>query len=105
MLFRSLKTCDDLWKSHIVELQDSISNQLLATSDHKSAVALYIQRSFQTWNSFWDRVNAEFLPRLLTFKLEQSSPEPTVHVNEEVYTLIMDRYMGTATATGSTGRH
>jgi preprotein translocase subunit SecA len=100
-----LKTCDDLWKAHIVELQDSISNQLLAVSDHKSAVALYIQRSFQTWDSFWDRVDAEFLPRLLTFKLGQSSPAPTVHVNQEVYTLITDRSVGMATAAGPTGRY
>jgi preprotein translocase subunit SecA len=100
-----LKTCDDLWKSHIVELQDSISNQLLAVSDHKSAVALYIQRSFQAWDTFWDRVDAEFLPRLLTFRLGQSSPAPTVHVNEEVYTLIRDRSVGMAPATGPTGRY
>ena len=100
-----LKTCDDLWKSHIVELQDSISNQMLAVSDHKSAVALYIQRSFQAWDTFWDRVDAEFLPRLLTFRLGQSSPAPTVHVNEEVYTLIRDRSVGMAPATGPTGRY
>jgi preprotein translocase subunit SecA len=98
-----LKTCDDLWKSHIVTLQDSISNQLLATSDHRSAVALYIRSSFQTWDGFWDRVNAEFLPRLLTFTYDTGDPLPSIQVNEEVQTLIADRSM--ATAAGSTGRN
>ena len=98
-----LKTCDDLWKSHIVTLQDSISNQLLATSDHRSAVALYIRSSFQTWDGFWDRVNAEFLPRLLTFTHDTGDPLPSIQVNEEVQTLIADRSM--ATAAGSTGRN
>ena len=100
-----LKACDELWKAHIVELQVSISNQLLASTDHKSAVALYIRRSFQEWRGFWDRVNAEFLSRLLTFPVSQgySHPTPTVQVNEEVQTLITDR--SGATAAGSTGRY
>lgn len=97
-----LKTCDDLWKSHIVALQDSISNQLLATSDHRSAVALYIQSSFQTWDGFWDRVNAEFLPRLLNYSQDTGNPLPSIQVNEEVQTLIADCSM--PTAAGSTGR-
>ncbi len=97
-----LKACDELWKAHIVELQDSISNQLLASTDHKSAVALYIRRSFEAWQGFWDRVNAEFISRLLTFPVSQgyARPTPTVQVNEEVQTLIADRSM--ATAAGST---
>ena len=98
-----LKTCDYLWKSHIVALQDSVSNQLLATSEHRSAVALYIRSSFQTWDTFWDRVNAEFLPRLLTFSRDIESPQPSILVNEEVQTLIADRSM--TTAAGSTGRN
>ena len=98
-----LKTCDDLWKSHIVALQDSISNQMLATSEHKSAVALYIRSSFQMWNGFWDRVNAEFLPRLLTFNQDTGSPLPSIQVNAEVRTIIADRSM--ATAAGLTGRN
>jgi preprotein translocase subunit SecA len=98
-----LKTCDDLWKSHIVSLQDSISNQLLATSEHRSAVALYIRSSFQTWDGFWDRVNAEFLPRLLTFSHDTGNPLPSIQVNEEVQTLIADRSM--TPAAGSTGRN
>ena len=98
-----LKTCDDLWKTHIVALQDSISNQLLATSEHRSAVALYIRSSFQTWDGFWDRVNAEFLPRLLKYSQGTGNPLPLIQVNEEVQTLIADRSM--ATAAGSTGRN
>ena len=98
-----LKTSDDLWKSHIVALQDSISNQMLATSEHRSAVALYIRSSFQMWDGVWDRVNAEFLPRLLTFNQDTGSPLPSIQVNAEVRTLIADRSM--ATAAGSTGRN
>ena len=84
-------------------LQDSISNQLLATSEHRSAVALYIRSSFQTWDGFWDRVNAEFLPRLLKYSQGTGDPLPLIQVNEEVQTLIADRSM--ATAAGSTGRN
>ena len=102
-----LKACDELWKAHIVELQDSISNQLLASTDHKSAVALYIQRSFQAWQGFWDRVNAEFIYRLLTFPITQGSacPTPTVRVNEEVQTLIGAGDLSLAGNSGSARRY
>ena len=90
-----LKACDEMWKAHIVELQDSISNQILASPDHKSAVALYIQRSFQAWQGFWDRVNAEFMSRLLTFPATKgyAPSTPTVQLNDEVQTLIGDRHL------------
>ena len=100
-----LKACDELWKAHLIELRDSISNQLLASTDHKSAVALYIQRSFHVRQGFWDRVNAEFLTRLLTFPVAQNHirSKPMVQLNEEVQTLITDRSL--ATEAGSTGRY
>ena len=100
-----LQACDEHWKAHIVELQDSISNQLLAATDHKSAVAQYIQRSFQAWQGFWDRVDADFLPRLLTFRVSQgyARSTPSIQVDQEVQTLIKSRSM--ATAAGSTGRY
>ena len=102
-----LKTCDELWKAHIVELQDSISNQLLASTEHKSAVAHYIQRSFQAWQGFWDRVNAQFMTRLLTFPVTQgyAPPTPTIQLNEEVQTLIGGRPMALAGDSASARRY
>ena len=93
-----LKACDEIWKAHIVELQDSISNQLLASTDHKSAVAHYIQHSFQAWQGFWERVNAEFMIRLFTFPAAKghAPSTPTVQLNDEVQTLIADRPMALA---------
>ena len=102
-----LKACDELWKAHIVELQDSISNQLLASTDHKSAVALYIQRSFQAWQGFWERVNAEFMFRLFTFPVAKGNGRSisTVQLNDEVQTLIADRPLTLAGDSGSTRRY
>ncbi|HIB13012.1 MAG TPA: hypothetical protein EYO17_14000 [Dehalococcoidia bacterium] len=102
-----LKACDELWKAHIVELQDSISNQILASPDHKSAVALYIRRSFQAWQGFWERVNAEFMSRLLTFPVTKgyAPSTPTVELNDEVQTLIAARPMAMAGDSETTRRY
>lgn len=102
-----LKACDEIWKAHIVELQDSISNQLLASTDHKSAVAHYIQHSFQAWQGFWERVNAEFMIRLFTFPVARGyvPSTPTVQLNDEVLTLIADRPIALAGDSGSTRRY
>jgi preprotein translocase subunit SecA len=102
-----LKACDEIWKAHIVELQDSISNQLLASTDHKSAVALYIQRSFQAWQGFWERVNAEFMFRLFAFPSAKgyALSTPKVQLNDDVQTLIADRPMALAGDSGSTRRN
>ena len=102
-----LKACDEIWKAHIVELQDSISNQLLASTDHKSAVALYIQRSFQAWQGFWERVNAEFMFRLFAFPWARgyALSTPKVQLNDDVQTLIADRPMALAGDSGSTRRN
>ena len=102
-----LQACDELWKAHIVELQDSISNQILASPDHKSAVALYIRRSFQAWQGFWERVNAEFMSRLLTFPVTKgyAPSTPTVELNDEVQTLIAARPMAMAGDSETTRRY
>ena len=85
-----LKTCDDLWKTHLIELQEAISNQMLSGHSHKSAVARYVGRSFKAWDDFMGRVNSDFLSRLLIFPIDgmdrQSSPPVQVH--EDIRTLI-----------------
>ena len=95
-----LQTCDELWRSHITELRDSISNQLLASPSHNSAVASYVQRSFEAWRGFWERVNAEFLSRLVTFPLNQidAGPPSQFQVSDEVEMLLAGRPMATTLA-------
>ena len=95
-----LDTCDDLWKSHMTGLQDSISNQLLSHAGHNSAVSHYVRRSFDAWSEFLERVNGEFLSRLVTFPIDQIEPRESaaVRVDEEVRMLIADRPMAMAVA-------
>jgi len=99
-----LQTADDLWCGHISELQESMSNQMLATTTHKSAVAHYIRQSFQAWGGFQERIISQFLSRLLTFPIDQPInpvnervPE-TFEVYDDVRTLIADRPTAAATA-------
>ena len=85
-----MKTCDDLWKTHLTELQESVSNQMLSSHSHKSAVALYVRRSFKAWDEFLERVKSEFLSRLLTFPINRMNRQPPqpVRVHEDVHALI-----------------
>ena len=85
-----LKTCDDLWKTHLTELQESVSNQMLSSHSHKSAVARYVKRSFKAWDEFLERVKSDFLSRLLTFPIDRMNRQPTqpVRVHEDVHALI-----------------
>jgi preprotein translocase subunit SecA len=92
-----LQTADDLWCGHINELRESISNQILATTTHKSAVAHYVSQSFQAWDGFRERIIARFLSRLLTFPINQlmnpnivRQPE-TVQATDDILMLIADR--------------
>ncbi len=71
-----LNTCDDLWKTHLIELQEAISNQMLSGRTHKSAVAIYVGRSFKAWDEFMGRVKSEFLSRLLTFPIDGMDRQP-----------------------------
>jgi preprotein translocase subunit SecA len=87
-----LQTGDDLWRSHINELQGFISNQVFGAASHKSAVARYVRRSFQAWGEFRERVIAEFLSRLLTLPIPRvdAQAQSTVQVNDDVRLLIAD---------------
>jgi preprotein translocase subunit SecA len=87
-----LQTGDDLWRSHISELQGLISNQMLGAASHKSAVAHYIRRCFQAWDGFRGQVIGEFLSRLLTLPIPRTDapPSPTIQVNDDVRVLIAD---------------
>ena len=71
-----LKTCDDLWKIHLIELQEAIPNQMLSGRTHKSAVAIYVGRSFKAWDEFMGRVKSDFLSRLLTFPVDGMDRQP-----------------------------
>ena len=96
-----LQTSDDLWKTHINELQDTISNQMLATTTHRSAVAHYIRQCFQAWNGFRERVISQFLSRLLTFPVILIDPRPseTFQVNDDVVLLLAGPPTAVAAAT------
>ncbi len=85
-----LNTGDELWKSQISELQDSILNQTLSNRSHKSAVAVYVRQSFKTWDEFLERVEAEYLSRLLTFPVDRFHPPVSapVQVHEDAHALI-----------------
>ena len=85
-----LNICDDLWKAHLIALQEAVSNQMLSTHSHKSAVARYVSRSFKAWDEFLERVKSEFLSRLLTFPIDRTDRQPTppVRVHEDVRALI-----------------
>ena len=102
-----LQTCDELWRSHIAELRDSISSQLLAGLSHNSAVASYVRRSFEAWRGFWGRVNAEFLSRLATFPLNQidAGPPEQFQLNDEVEMLLAGRPMATTLADSTQRRN
>ena len=95
-----LNTCDELWKSQISELQDSILNQTLSHSSHKSAVALYVRRSFKAWDDFLVRLEADYLSRLLTFPVERFHPPTVVPVqlHEDAQALIARRPVAMAVA-------
>ena len=87
-----LQTADDLWCGHINELQDCISNQMLAMTAHKPAVAHYIEQSFQAWDGFSERIIDQFLSRLLTFPIKRvDAPAPaTFQVDDNLRALIAD---------------
>ena len=93
-----LNTCDELWKSQLSELQDTILNQTLSNSSHKSAVAHYVQRSFKAWDEFMERVEADYLSRLLTFPVDRFDPPVAapVQVHEDAHALIARQPMATA---------
>ena len=101
-----LQTCDELWRSHIAELRESISSQLLSSLSHNSAVASYVRRSFEAWHVFWERVNAEFLSRLATFQLNQidAGPPAQFQVSDEVEMLLAGRPMATTLPEGTQRR-
>ncbi len=73
-----LRTCDDLWKTHLVELQEAVSNQMLSGHSHKSAVARYVSRSFKAWDEFMGRVKSDFLSRLLAFPIDRMDSQPSL---------------------------
>ena len=73
-----LRTCDDLWKTHLVELQEAVSNQMLSGHSHKSAVARYVSRSFKAWDEFMGRVKSDFLSRLLTFPIDRMDSQTSL---------------------------
>ena len=85
-----LNICDDLWKTHLIALQEAVSNQMLSSHNHKSAVARYVGRSFKAWDEFMERVESEFLSRLLSFPIDRMDRQPTppVRVHEDVRALI-----------------
>ena len=101
-----LQTADELWSGHINELKDCISNQILVTTTHKSAVAHYIRKSFQAWEGFRERVVAQFMSRLLTFPVALTlaldgygaGPPDTFQVNAAVKMLIAERPTAVAAA-------
>lgn len=86
-----LRSCDEMWKSHLAQLQDSISNQLLANINHKSAVAHYIGTSVDAWRAIQTRAKAGFLSRLLTLPATQANQQPAnkVRLNEDVELLLL----------------
>ncbi len=96
-----LDACDDLWKSHLSELQDTILNQMLSNSGHKSAVAHYVQRSFRAWNELLERVEEEFLSRLLTFPADRFHAPVTspVQVHQDAHALMARQPATTSAAT------
>ena len=96
LLYRN--TCDELWKSQVSELQDSILNQTLSSSSHKSAVAHYIQWSFQAWDEFLKLVEADYLSRLLTFPVDQLHPPvlASVQVHDDAHALVARQPMAMA---------
>ena len=85
-----LNICDDLWKAHLIMLQEAISNQMLSSHSHKSAVARYVSWSFKAWDEFMERVERDFLSRLLTFPIDRMDRQPPlrVQVHEDVPVLI-----------------
>ena len=93
-----LNTCDELWKSQLSELQDTILNQTLSNSSHKSAVAHYVRRSFKAWDEFMERVEADYLSRLLTFPVDRFDPPVAapVQVHEDAHALIARQPVATA---------
>ena len=95
-----LNTCDELWKSQLNELQDSILNQTLSNSGHKSAVARYVRQSFKAWDEFLEGVEADYLSRLLTFPLERFQPPviAQVQVHEDAHALIARQPVAMAAA-------
>ena len=95
-----LNTCDELWKSQLNGLQDSILNQTLSNSGHKSAVARYVRQSFKAWDEFLEGVEADYLSRLLTFPLERFQPPiiTQVQVHEDAHALIARQPVAMAAA-------
>lgn len=95
-----LQTADDLWCGHINELQDCISNEMLATTAHRSAVAHYVEQSFLAWDGFHERIIAQFLSRLLTFPIKPADARPlqTFQLDDDIRALIADRPTAAAAA-------
>ena len=85
-----LRVCSELWPSHIAALRDSVAVELLGARNHKSAVASHIRRSNDELSRFWASVEEEFLSRLCTLPLgETTAPPPSsVKVSSETELLL-----------------
>ena len=83
-----LRVCSDLWPGHIAALRDSVAVELLGARSHKSAVASHIRRCNDELFRYWDMVEEEFLSRLCTLPLDESSTPPPVKVSKETELLL-----------------
>ena len=75
-----LHTADEMWRGHLDDLEESVLNISLGHYSFKAAAAEFGLRSFAAYGLFKTRVLDAFLPRLLTFPLEES--EDGVQVDE-----------------------
>ena len=85
-----LRTADELWMDHLMELRNLISSNVLSNSYHKSTVAHYIQQAYGCWESFLTSVNEKSLSRLLTFPIDELYPidEKKLIISDETRILI-----------------
>ena len=88
-----LRVCSHLWPEHIAAMRDSVAVELLGARNHKSAVASHIRRCNEELSRFWVAVEEEFLSRLCTMPMaDTSEPSPApVAVSGETELLLSAR--------------
>ena len=71
-----LRTSDELWQDHMVELHEVGLSVPLGLHNHQTAMAELATRGFEAYRGFMDRVLDSFLPKLLAFPDEGEVGDP-----------------------------
>ena len=73
-----LRTSDELWKEHFLELQELMFSIQQGIRGHQAALSEFVSQASTEWKSFRQRVLGSFLSRLFTFPIGGVPAQPVV---------------------------